>query len=36
VSCYHFVWVVTLQGLSAPFTLGFVTIVRHKCFQVFN
>ncbi len=36
VSCYHFVWVVMLQVLSAPFTLGFVTIVRHTCFQIFN
>jgi hypothetical protein len=33
---YHSLWAVTLQVLSAPFTLGFVTIVRHTCFQVFN
>ncbi len=36
VYCYHSLWEITLQVLSAPFTLGFVTIVRHKCFQVFN
>ncbi len=37
MSCYHsLVWVVTLRVLSAPFTLGFVTILRHKWFQVFN
>ncbi len=36
VSCYRSLWVVTLRVLSLPFTLSFVTIVRHKCFQVFN
>jgi hypothetical protein len=36
VYCYHSLWTVTSRVLSAPFTLDFVTIIRHKCFQVFN
>ncbi len=41
VPCYGSVLLSLLLGgyvasMSAPFTLGFVTIIRYKCFQVFD